>query len=217
MVRAYILSTAGATLPPDAMERLPLWRREKAARLRHPPARAESIWTGLLWRYAMEQNGLSPDREVTCLPAGKPVTADVFFSLSNSGPYALCALGDAPVGADVQQVKPVSPSIARFFHPSEIAWLDGQPERERAFFRLWTRKEAWVKAASAGERLSLSQTDVIHPLQDWQFMEYNISDQYLAALCARGESLPASLTETTPQTLLAAPGQEESISRKETR
>lgn len=217
MVKAYFLDWSGVSLPESAMTLLPAWRRERAAGLRRPASREESIWTGLLWRYAMEENGLDPDMPISILPAGKPTAADgsVFFSLSNSGSLALCAIGSRPVGVDVQQVKSVNLSIARRFHPEEREWLDAQPEeeRERAFFHIWTRKEAWVKAVSDEEILPLSQTDVIHPLPDWGFMDYNVivknvSSQYLAALCSRGEALPAALTKIRPEALLTALGRE---------
>ncbi len=217
MVKAYILDRSGAFLPEDAMELLPAWRQERATALRRQAAREESIWTGLLWRWVMEANGFDPAMQVSCLPAGKPVAADgtVFFSLSNSGPMALCAIGDGPVGADVQQVRPVKLSIARRFHRGEREWLAAQPEEERelAFFRIWTRKEAWVKAVSNEEFLTLSQTNVIHPLPEWGFMDYNVivknvSSQYLAAVCSRGEALPAALTQGEPEALLAALGRE---------
>ncbi|MCD7844429.1 MAG: 4'-phosphopantetheinyl transferase superfamily protein [Oscillospiraceae bacterium] len=217
MVKAYILDWRGVSLPENAMALLPAWRRERAAELRRPAAREESVWTGLLWRWAMEKSGFDPDMPISVLPAGKPVAADgtVFFSLSNSGPLALCAVGNELMGADVQQARPVNLTIARRFHPEEQAWLAAQPEGERelAFFRVWTRKEAWVKAASNEEFLSLSQQNVIKPLQDWGFMDYNVivknvSSQYLAALCSQGEALPAALTQIQPEALLTVLGRE---------
>ncbi|MCD8087870.1 MAG: 4'-phosphopantetheinyl transferase superfamily protein [Oscillospiraceae bacterium] len=215
MVKAYILNWSDALLPEYAALLLPAWRRERVAGLRRPAAQEESIWTGLLWRWAMEVNGFDPDMDISCLPAGKPVAADgtVFFSLSNSGPLVLCAIGNAPVGADVQQTRPVKLTIARRFHPEEQTWLTAQPEteQERAFFRLWTRKEAWVKAASNEEFLSLSQYNVIKSLPEWVFMDYNVivknvSSRCMAALCSRGEALPAALTQIEPEALLTALG-----------
>ncbi|MCD8322207.1 MAG: 4'-phosphopantetheinyl transferase superfamily protein [Oscillospiraceae bacterium] len=215
MVKAYILNWSGALLPENAVALLPVWRRERATGLRRPAAREESIWTGLLWRWAMEESGFDPDMDISCLPAGKPVATDgaVFFSLSNSGSLALCAIGNVPVGADVQQTRPVNLTIAKRFHPEEQAWLKAQPEaeREQAFFRIWTRKEAWVKAASKEEYLSLSQQNVIKSLPEWVFMDYNVivknvSSRCMAALCSRGETLPAALMQIEPEALITALG-----------
>ena len=46
------------------------------------------------------------------------------FNLSHSGPYALCALGHAPVGADVEQVRPRRPFLPqRALSPEELRWF----------------------------------------------------------------------------------------------
>ena len=50
----------------------------------------------------------------------------------------------------------------RFFSAGEIAALKTVPPaaREEAFFRLWTRKEAWLKATGDGIAESLSKIEV---------------------------------------------------------
>lgn len=170
-------------------ELLPRWRRLRLERLRYAPARKASLGAGLLWRYVMERHGVSPEEPVRFLQAGKPVFAqreDVYFSLSHSGPYAMCAVSGQPVGADVQQVKPIHLSVARRFHFRERDWLAEQPQAEqtRAFFQIWTRKEAWVKAVSRDSLLSLDQEDVLHGAAGWRFEEYRLEEDYLAAVCA---------------------------------
>ena len=89
---------------------------------------------------------------------GKPAIdgAPVHFNLSHSGEMAACAVTrDCEVGIDIERVRPTSDieSIAeRFFHPEECRKLFGLAEEERAlaFFRCWTRKEAYIKALGAG-------------------------------------------------------------------
>ena len=143
----------------------------------------------------MERHGVHPEEPVRFLQAGKPVFAqrdDLHFSLSHSGPYAMCAISDRRVGVDVQQIKPVHLSVARRFHFRERDWLAEQPheEQQRAFFHIWTRKEAWVKAVSQDQLLGLDEEDVIHGAEGWQFSEYRLEDDYVAAVCARqGETI----------------------------
>lgn len=188
---------------------LPRWRRRRLERLRYASAREASLGAGLLWRYVMERHGVHPEEPVRFLQAGKPVFAqrdDLSFSLSHSGPYAMCAISDRDVGVDIQQIKPVHLSVARRFHFRERDWLAEQPPAEQtdAFFRIWTRKEAWVKAVSHDQLLSLDQEDVIHGLDGWQFEEYELADGYMAAVCARhGEKLEPP-TELEPAEVLAA-------------
>lgn len=57
---------------------------------------------------ALTDRGLEQMPAVERAPGGKPYFPDrpgLCFSLSHSGPWALCALGDGPVGADVETVR----------------------------------------------------------------------------------------------------------------
>ncbi|MGW4898436.1 4'-phosphopantetheinyl transferase family protein [Kitasatospora sp. NPDC004240] len=84
---------------------------------------------------------------------GGAATRRLRFSLSHSGDLAVLALCHGrDVGVDVELVRPdrdVTRFAARWFSPEESAWVAGArpPERIRRCLRLWTRKEACVKAA----------------------------------------------------------------------
>ena len=96
-------------------------------------------------------------------------------------------------------------STARRFHPAERAWLEQQPEdvRTEAFFRLWTRKEAWVKAVSADRMLTLSETDVIHPIEGLSFRDHTLAGGCPASLCGADAALPENIIVISPSELLA--------------
>lgn len=195
MTEVYVFCRGGEPLSEEEAARLPRWRRERLESLRYPPARQESLCAGLLYAFALNRLGLSPHEPVSFLPAGKPVFAarnDLYFSLSHSGVYAVCAVSEKPIGADVQAVRPVKLSIARRLHPQERDWLSRQPQLEQteAFFRLWTRKEAWVKAVSGPRTLSLSEADVIHRLPGWHFRDYALPEGFRAAVCAQETDIP---------------------------
>ncbi|HEX6364327.1 MAG TPA: 4'-phosphopantetheinyl transferase superfamily protein [Albitalea sp.] len=89
-------------------------------------------------------------------PAGKPSVASPFayrFNLSHSGRATAIAVADEEVGVDIERHRalPAGPAIAeRVFHPRERRWLAAQPSFETAFLRLWTLKEALLKAAGTG-------------------------------------------------------------------
>jgi len=88
---------------------------------------------------------------------GKPAVAAPTevpaFNLTHSGEAIAVAVADAEVGIDIERVRPLThvDEVARHvFHPQELAWLADQPELMPAFFKLWTLKEALLKAAGTG-------------------------------------------------------------------
>ena len=92
----------------------------------------------------------------TALPAvgrsgrGKPLFQGLsshWFSLSHSGGIALCALSGAPVGVDVELVRPRRAALPGYvLSQEEKARFDGSWEE---FYRLWTLKESWCKREDA--------------------------------------------------------------------
>lgn len=192
MTEVYVFDRGEELLPEEAAVFLPPWRRERLERLKNAASRQESLAAGLLLGYAMDRWHISPWEPVSILPAGKPVfdgRVDLWFSLSHSGRYAVCALSHREVGADVQQMRPVNLTMARRLHREERDWLSRQPDPEDGFFRIWTRKEAWVKSVSGDRMLSLSETDVIHRLPGLHFREWILPGEYRAAVCAREEEI----------------------------
>jgi len=92
---------------------------------------------------------------------GKPQVAGspVRFNISHSGALAVIALALAEVGVDVElpRVRRSDAIARRFYAPAEIERLFAETDpaaRADAFFRLWTCKEAFLKAT--GEGLSRS-------------------------------------------------------------
>lgn len=87
-------------------------------------------------------------------PGGKPYfpsRPDLCFSLSHSGPYALCALSRREVGADVEVCRPRRESLPRkALSKREYDWFQARGCRWEDFYTLWTLKEAFVKWQGTG-------------------------------------------------------------------
>ncbi|GAA2545704.1 MULTISPECIES: 4'-phosphopantetheinyl transferase family protein [Streptomyces] len=102
-------------------------------------------------------------------PRGKPeiaaprVRPPLRFSLSHTRGLVACAVtAGAPCGVDVEAAdRATDPMrLARVVcTPRELSWLTGleRAARPAAFCRLWTLKEAYVKARGRGLSLPLSQ------------------------------------------------------------
>lgn len=102
--------------------------------------------------------------------AGKPCLAwpktTLRFNLSHSGDRAVLAFsGDFELGVDIERARDDIDHTAiseRFFSPAECLALEREPveRRSRAFFEIWTRKEAFVKARGGGLTIALDSFDV---------------------------------------------------------
>lgn len=101
---------------------------------------------------------------------GKPVLAgeitDLRFNVSHThGLAALAFTRGCEIGVDVEQLRPECEAgqlAERFFSQEERRALSGLsgPSLQQAFFRCWTRKEAYVKAKGGGLSIPLDQFDV---------------------------------------------------------
>lgn len=94
-------------------------------------------------------------------PLGKPVLADpgvrsLHFNVAHSANLAVYAFSPIKeLGVDIERVRTLGeflPIAKEFFAPDEYKQLSHLPQSEQceAFFRCWTRKEAYVKARGGG-------------------------------------------------------------------
>jgi 4'-phosphopantetheinyl transferase len=97
---------------------------------------------------------------------GQGHDADLQFSLSHSAGLAIFAFGrSGRIGVDIERISGF-PEVREFaamnFTPAELQELDGCPESTRlqVFFKVWTRKEAVLKASGDGLAIPLNRVDV---------------------------------------------------------
>ena len=95
-----------------------------------------------------------------------PIGDAIRFNVSHSHGIALYAVTRGrEVGIDLERIRSdlaVAEIAERFFSRREIAMLRTLPieAQRQAFFRCWTRKEAYIKARGEGLSLPLDQFDV---------------------------------------------------------
>jgi 4'-phosphopantetheinyl transferase len=131
---------------------------------------------------------------------GKPAVDGPWeFNLSHSGMWALCAaVRGLPVGADIEVLRELADAAdlaKRFFAPTEARMVHASNPRAHAFFTVWTRKEAFVKAVGTGfytdpgEFVAALNAPFIGDDRGlrWGIRNLPIIPHHAAALCALGE------------------------------
>lgn len=144
--------------------------RERGAKFRfdHDRQRFTSGRTALRLLLAGYLNTNPEKIEFTYSAAGKPAIANspLSFNVAHSGPHALIGIAlDRQIGVDVEQIRPIDDMalVAQYsFAPGEFRRWEALPQdqKTRAFYRCWTRKEAYLKAIGEGIAQRLKKFEV---------------------------------------------------------
>lgn len=155
-------------------------------------AAAHAVLRRILARYL----GCAPAEVLYDLgPQGKPALAGggLEFNMSHCGDLALYAVTQGrEVGVDIERMRPeVGRELAGagFLTPSETGELLALPEAERpkAFFTVWTRKEACLKATGKGLSTPLNAFSVWpQPDPPFHVVDLEVGPGFAAAVAAQG-------------------------------
>jgi 4'-phosphopantetheinyl transferase len=175
---------------------------------------AHGILRKIIGRYL----GIPPCRvSFRATPEGKPELDDrrnpqpFFFNISHSHDLVVLAFSRSHrLGIDVERIRP-TPDFHEIlhchFHPKEKVTIRNLPvsERQRAFFQLWTGKEAFVKGTGEGlsrpldsfalspggkrEEGLLRVEEGGMPTVDWRLLTFRPAEEYAGTL-AFAASLP---------------------------
>jgi 4'-phosphopantetheinyl transferase len=146
------------------------------------------------WLFLADANG-KPSVEPR---AGRP---EVAFNLSHArGLVAVAVASHGAIGVDVEKIDAGKADFAvaeAYFAPSEVEMLrrTAPADRPMCFFRLWTLKEAYIKAIGAGLAAPLdSFAFTFEPIRidfrpgargdatDWQFAILPTTDQHVLSV-----------------------------------
>ena len=122
---------------------------------------------------------------------GKPFipASDMAFNVSHSGAWFVLAIGrNGRIGVDIEAVRrdmDVSAIAVRYFTPEENELIKNAGDPHPLFFRLWARKEAYVKACGSALFRELSSFGV--PPADgekdgWFFYDLEAGSRHAAAV-----------------------------------
>ena len=189
--------------------------RARAARLLFPRRRVAFIAAHALTRAALAGAAGAPPAAFSFAAGvhGKPEAildgrpAGLVFNLAHTDGVVGVAVAVADglkLGFDLEPIGRRAPMqvARRCFTESEVAWLEGLPAARRGegFFRLWTLKEAFIKATGQGLTQDLSQfwftgdppvigfaPDLAESPQDWCFVQRVVHRGCLAAVGLGGQ------------------------------
>lgn len=149
---------------------------------------------------------------------GKPfLSRGPFFNLSHSHNLAALAIcDDLDLGVDIERVRAIEGAdiARRFFSNQECAALSAYQggDYERAFYRCWTRKEAYVKAQGEGLSISLQAFEVTveenaprflridgDDAGAWRLFSFKPADGYQGAVAIRSSRDDISLNVMTSE------------------
>lgn len=145
--------------------------------------------------YGIETWSLAKDER------GKPYLVshpDIYISISHSHGLAACAVGDRPLGVDIERIRSFKENIwhkvlstkeQETFASAKVS----AKERQELFYRFWTLKESYVKAEGCGFRIPPQDItfllnwdgDILSGPEGYQFQVEKVRDNYMIASCQK--------------------------------
>lgn len=138
-------------------------RRRRVAELPNEDDRKRSAAGELLARQAAAKRlNIAPESVALRWDEnGKPYVegSDFHVSVSHSGPYAVCAVGEKLLGVDVEVIRGAEEKfMRRVCSDGEMAYIRyGDAGCFQRFWECWTAKEALFKLTGKGPLLALSR------------------------------------------------------------
>ena len=182
-------------------------RQQKIEAIKAAGGRHSSLGAWALMDYGLQQLYGMREREITIGYGahGKPYVQnepDIHFNLSHSGDYVLAVFGPVEIGCDIQMIGEAHRNdriAARFFTEAEQQAIAAGMD----FYRIWTRKESYIKCTGEGmacdlrsfsvvedseqaqEAYAISELPDIHGVKTY-FSEHTLPGYAMAVCCKNG-------------------------------
>lgn len=193
-------------------------KQKSIGRYRRREDAQRSLLGDVLRRYAVckRLNAKNSDLVFSFNDFGKPLlenSPDLFFNISHSQSWIICALDDQPVGVDVEVIRPIDLQIAsRFFSKKEAEIIMRLPEQNRLeyFYKIWTLKESYIKAIGKGLSIPLDSFSILIEesnirlqsglsLAEYFFSQNTLSGSAIYALCSHHNNVDKNIIMSSPE------------------
>ncbi len=166
-----------------------------------PKAEQHGHARGLL-RQCLKRRGIAfSEADILKGSHGKPYLPEypeICFNVSHAEGIAACIVSDRECGIDCEPVRQYRPNVMRrTFSESEISLIENAPEetRDLLFLRLWTLKEAYVKAIGTGLSFPMREAEfgfrdgrIITDIDGFMFRQYTAKNEgFVISVCEKCE------------------------------
>lgn len=112
------------------------------------------------------------------------------FNISHSGDFVSVVFADNEVGVDIEKLGRMNLNeITEYLHPIESKFIENEENQEDAFYTVWTRKEAFLKAKGVGITKGLNNENCLEPRLfdkvDWYLNSLDFLPDYKIAICSQ--------------------------------
>ncbi|NOQ70358.1 MAG: 4'-phosphopantetheinyl transferase superfamily protein [Crocinitomix sp.] len=128
-------------------------------------------------------------------PDGKPMISGVKFNISHSGTIVIAGFSSVEIGIDIELIKEIDlTGMKRHFHQDEKQHISSAQRKTDAFFNVWTRKEAFLKAKGIGILKGLRHENCLQEIindghDKWCISSFPFNSNYQAAICLQGQNM----------------------------
>lgn len=142
------------------VEKVSTEKRTKVKKFKFFDDKKRSVYGELILRYALIHDLGIKNKEIIIDVDinGKPYLKEsehIFFNISHSGEYVVCAIDFHPIGVDVEFIGNADVAVAkRAFTLNEYKQIfSGNGNANTLFYQFWTLKESYVKYKGEGLRI----------------------------------------------------------------
>lgn len=182
----------------DLLSKVSQYRNNRIKNYKNNSDKKLSLCSELLLKKAFKDLKINSNYNYRFNDYGKPYLDDtnIFFNISHSGDYAICALSDKEIGIDIQQIRKTTSNITeKCFSDDETKYINSfeNDDKLEAFYRIWTLKESFIKNIGVGLALPLkdfsinigNEITIKQTVNNniYYFEELNIDSNYKCSLC----------------------------------